>query len=148
MICIPVFASLSFLFPSQTLQVLLVSCICPQQLCIFTSLASLWDFLWFTFGILIETRDLRLRGDRYWWKKSQHMVCVGAPVLLCPLPAAHMLLPAFSQCMGADLWTTREKQMRLHRNTFLAAHRYSCYGNSLSPSQCRNPVMTLTVMSL
>lgn len=30
--------------------------------------------------------------------------------------------------------------MRLHRNTFLAARKYSCYGNNLSPSQHRNPM--------
>lgn len=30
--------------------------------------------------------------------------------------------------------------MRLHRNTFLAARKDSCYGNHLSPSQFRNPM--------
>lgn len=41
--------------------------------------------------------------------------------------------------VGAALWMGREKQMRLHRNTFLAVRKDSCYGNHLSPLQLRNP---------
>lgn len=34
---------------------------------------------------------------------------IPSPVLSSPLLAAHMLLPPFSQCVRADLWTAREK---------------------------------------
>lgn len=81
---------------------------------------------------------------------AAHAVCylTCGPALLIPSrgpvqsPACstHASPSPSSRCVRADLWTAREKQMRLHRNTFLAARKDSCYGNHLSPSQLRNPM--------
>lgn len=68
---------------------------------------------------------------------------IPSPVRSSPLLAAHMLLLlslAHRRCARADPWTAREKQMRSHRKTFLAARKDSCHGNHLSPSQLRNPI--------
>lgn len=81
---------------------------------------------------------------------AAHAVCylTCGPALLIPSrgpvqsPACstHASPSPSSRCVRADLWTAREKQMRLHRDTFLAARKDSCYGNHLSPSQLRNPM--------